>query len=74
MLLDEYTLGFRLARVGGQIHNEENHTGGQGVVPFATSWPISTIRPNCSSRFIDWCELSPICQTSPTRLRVRYDY
>jgi len=29
------------------------------VVPFASRYPISIIRPNRSSRLCDWCEVSP---------------
>src|SRR5438552_18258975 len=34
------------------------------VVPFVTRCPISIIRPNRSSRFIDWCEVSPCLLSS----------
>ena len=40
---------------------------GQCVVPFATRWPISIIRPNRSSRFCDWCEVRP-CLLSRARI------
>ena len=32
--------------------------------PFVTRCPISMIRPNRSSGFIDWCEISPFLLSS----------
>ena len=40
---------------------------GQCVVPFATRCPISIILPNRSSKFCDWCEVSP-CLFSNSRM------
>ena len=49
-----------------------NASHGQGVVHFATRCPISMIRPNRSSRLIDWCEVSP-CLLTHSNSRPKFE-
>ena len=74
-------VGGRLAPERGDVDDEEMTAFCEGmslearhptqcnqcVVPFATRCPISMIRPNRSSMFIDWCDVSP-CLLSNARM------